>query len=148
MCDSLFAGLDVKIGYARTSTFEQVAGLEAQERELRSGGAEKVFSERVCHRWPDGTSSNPPSTGRLTRTLPMSDCCRRMWSGYSDQFMPLGWRLNMRNAAARLRIAFGHHLAGCPRSSRKGPSWKSRGDSRNGRGCARSHKRIVADFRF
>jgi DNA invertase Pin-like site-specific DNA recombinase len=37
----------VKIGYARTSTVEQVAGLEAQERELRSAGAEKVFSERV-----------------------------------------------------------------------------------------------------
>lgn len=37
----------MKIGYARTSTVEQVAGLEAQERELRSAGAEKVFSERV-----------------------------------------------------------------------------------------------------
>jgi DNA invertase Pin-like site-specific DNA recombinase len=37
----------VKIGYARTSTVEQVAGLEAQERELRSAGGEKVFSERV-----------------------------------------------------------------------------------------------------
>ena len=37
----------MKIGYARTSTVEQVAELEAQERELRSAGAEKVLSERV-----------------------------------------------------------------------------------------------------
>lgn len=37
----------MKIGYARTSTVEQVAGLEAQERDLRAAGAEKVFSERV-----------------------------------------------------------------------------------------------------
>ena len=37
----------MKIGFARTSTVEQVAGLEAQERELRTAGAEKVFSERV-----------------------------------------------------------------------------------------------------
>jgi DNA invertase Pin-like site-specific DNA recombinase len=37
----------LKIGYARTSTVEQIAGLEAQERELRAAGTEKVFSERV-----------------------------------------------------------------------------------------------------
>jgi len=35
------------VGYARTSTVEQVAGQEAQERDLRAAGAEKVFSERV-----------------------------------------------------------------------------------------------------
>ena len=37
----------MKIGYARTSTIEQIAGLEAQEWELRETGVEKVFSERV-----------------------------------------------------------------------------------------------------
>ena len=37
----------MKIGYGRTSTVEQVAGLEAQERELRAAGADKVFTERV-----------------------------------------------------------------------------------------------------
>jgi DNA invertase Pin-like site-specific DNA recombinase len=37
----------MKIGYARTSTVEQIAGLEAQERQLRAAGAEKVFTERV-----------------------------------------------------------------------------------------------------
>lgn len=35
------------IGYARVSTIDQVAGLEAQERELAATGCTKVFSERV-----------------------------------------------------------------------------------------------------
>ena len=35
------------VGYARTSTDNQVAGLEAQERLLREAGCEKVFSEQV-----------------------------------------------------------------------------------------------------
>jgi len=35
------------IGYARTSTAEQTAGLAAQERDLRAAGAEKVFAEQV-----------------------------------------------------------------------------------------------------
>ncbi|MDG4650179.1 recombinase family protein [Roseibacterium sp. SDUM158017] len=35
------------IGYARTSTLDQKAGLEAQREELRSAGCEKVFEEQV-----------------------------------------------------------------------------------------------------
>jgi DNA invertase Pin-like site-specific DNA recombinase len=35
------------IGYARTSTTDQAAGLAAQERDLKGAGAEKVFSEQV-----------------------------------------------------------------------------------------------------
>jgi DNA invertase Pin-like site-specific DNA recombinase len=35
------------IGYSRTSTVEQMAGLEAQERDLRAQGIEKLFSEQV-----------------------------------------------------------------------------------------------------
>lgn len=35
------------IGYARTSTAEQVAGLEAQERDLRGLGCTKLFTEQV-----------------------------------------------------------------------------------------------------
>jgi DNA invertase Pin-like site-specific DNA recombinase len=35
------------IGYARTSTTDQLAGLEAQQRDLDAAGAERVFSERV-----------------------------------------------------------------------------------------------------
>ena len=35
------------VGYARTSTIEQVAGFEAQDRELKAAGAEKLFAEQV-----------------------------------------------------------------------------------------------------
>ena len=35
------------VGYARTSTVEQIAGLETQERDLRAAGAEKVFAEQI-----------------------------------------------------------------------------------------------------
>lgn len=35
------------IGYARTSTLEQVAGYEAQERDLTMAGCEKLFKEQV-----------------------------------------------------------------------------------------------------
>lgn len=35
------------IGYARTSTLEQLAGLQAQERDLKAAGAEEIHSEQV-----------------------------------------------------------------------------------------------------
>jgi hypothetical protein len=35
------------VGYARTSSLSQVAGLEAQERELRAAGCDKIFAEQV-----------------------------------------------------------------------------------------------------
>lgn len=35
------------IGYCRTSTAEQVAGLAAQERDLRAAGAERIVSEQI-----------------------------------------------------------------------------------------------------
>jgi DNA invertase Pin-like site-specific DNA recombinase len=37
----------MNVGYARTSTIEQKAGLEAQVRDLKAAGAEKVFAEQV-----------------------------------------------------------------------------------------------------
>jgi DNA invertase Pin-like site-specific DNA recombinase len=37
----------VIVGYARTSTVEQIAGFEAQERELKAAGVERVFAEQV-----------------------------------------------------------------------------------------------------
>lgn len=40
-------GTAMLVGYARTSTVEQEAGLAAQERDLRGAGAEKIFSEQV-----------------------------------------------------------------------------------------------------
>lgn len=35
------------VGYARTSTVDQTAGLEAQQRDLKAAGCQRVFSERV-----------------------------------------------------------------------------------------------------
>jgi DNA invertase Pin-like site-specific DNA recombinase len=35
------------VGYARTSTAGQIAGLEAQERELQAAGCEKILAEQV-----------------------------------------------------------------------------------------------------
>ncbi|MCI0756246.1 recombinase family protein, partial [Teichococcus vastitatis] len=35
------------VGYARTSTVDQKAGLEAQLRTLQAAGCERIFSERV-----------------------------------------------------------------------------------------------------
>lgn len=35
------------VGYARTSTVEQEAGLEAQQRDLQAAGCGKMFAERV-----------------------------------------------------------------------------------------------------
>jgi DNA invertase Pin-like site-specific DNA recombinase len=37
----------VIIGYSRTSTTEQIAGLEAQDRELKAAGAQRIFTEQV-----------------------------------------------------------------------------------------------------
>jgi len=37
----------MRIGYARTSTLEQVAGFEAQERELLAAGVERIYKEQV-----------------------------------------------------------------------------------------------------
>lgn len=35
------------VGYARTSTTDQNAGLAAQERDLRAAGAERIFAEQI-----------------------------------------------------------------------------------------------------
>ena len=35
------------IGYARTSTLEQQAGLEAQERDLKALGVDRIFTEQT-----------------------------------------------------------------------------------------------------
>lgn len=37
----------MQIGYARTSTLEQIAGFEAQKRDLEAAGCKKVFAEQV-----------------------------------------------------------------------------------------------------
>src|SRR4051812_47712530 len=35
------------VGYARTSTIDQVAGFEAQRRDLEAAGCERIFAEQV-----------------------------------------------------------------------------------------------------
>ena len=35
------------VGYARTSTTDQKAGLESQERDLRNAGCEKIYAEQI-----------------------------------------------------------------------------------------------------
>ena len=37
----------VLVGYARTSTCDQQAGLDAQIRDLKAAGCEEIFSEQV-----------------------------------------------------------------------------------------------------
>ena len=39
--------IGLKVGYGRTSTLEQQAGLDAQIRDLQTAGCEKIFSEQV-----------------------------------------------------------------------------------------------------
>ena len=40
------------VGYARTSTSEQRAGLDAQVRDLKASGCEKIFSEQISSAAP------------------------------------------------------------------------------------------------
>src|SRR5512138_2953440 len=42
-----YMGGAMLIGYARTSTLDQVAGFEAQRRDLKAAGCKKVFAEQV-----------------------------------------------------------------------------------------------------
>jgi len=37
----------MRVGYARTSTVELKAGMEAQIRDLKAAGVEKVFQEQL-----------------------------------------------------------------------------------------------------
>jgi DNA invertase Pin-like site-specific DNA recombinase len=41
------SGATMIVGYARTSTTDQTAGLAAQERDLKAAGAERIFGEQV-----------------------------------------------------------------------------------------------------
>lgn len=55
-------------GYARTSTADQVAGLEAQERDLRAAGVEKLYSEHVS-----GASASRPELEKVLDFVRESD---------------------------------------------------------------------------
>jgi DNA invertase Pin-like site-specific DNA recombinase len=59
------------VGYARTSTTDQTAGLAAQERDLRAAGADKVYAEQVLASHPAGLS--------LPSAWPSSATAMRWW---------------------------------------------------------------------
>ncbi len=56
------------VGYARTSTVEQVAGFEAQDRELRAVGAEQGVRRNRFRASRLGRSLRPPWTSSARAT--------------------------------------------------------------------------------
>lgn len=58
----------MRIGYARTSTTEQLAGLEAQVRDLWAAGCEKVFQEQVS-----GASTDRPQLAAALEHMRQGD---------------------------------------------------------------------------
>ena len=46
-------GTFMLIGYARDPTFEQEAGLQAQERDLQAAGSKKLFKEQTSATGPE-----------------------------------------------------------------------------------------------
>jgi DNA invertase Pin-like site-specific DNA recombinase len=85
------------VGYARTSTLEQEAGLEAQQRELKALGCSKLFSEQ--------TSSIGPRPA-LEQAM---DFCRE---GDTLVVTKLDPRSSEASPAAPHRAAFSFCLAG------------------------------------
>lgn len=57
----------IRIGYARTSTIEQIAGYEAQERELTAAGVEKIYKEQVS------SVDDRPELERMLKDLRKND---------------------------------------------------------------------------
>src|SRR5262245_32352096 len=61
------------VGYARTSTVEQEAGFEAQLKQLKAAGCEKVFSEQISAALDfvrEGDSFIVAKLDRLARSVP------------------------------------------------------------------------------
>lgn len=94
----------ILVGYARTSSAEQQAGLEAQERDLKAAGVEKLFTEQV---------SSVARRGQLEAAI---DFCRegdtlvvtrpdRLSRGVAD-LLSIIERLEKKNVALRI-LSFG-----------------------------------------
>ena len=78
------------VGYARTSTLEQEAGLEAQRRDLEGAGVDKIFSEQTSATGPrkaleqalefvrEGDALVVTKLDRLARSVP------HLWSIVED----------------------------------------------------------------
>jgi DNA invertase Pin-like site-specific DNA recombinase len=57
------------VGYGRTSTTDQQAGLEAQERDLRAAGCEEIFAEQTS-----AVATKRPELERALGFLRKGDC--------------------------------------------------------------------------
>ena len=57
-----FISYRMNIGYARTFTIDQIAGLEAQLKELKAVGCEKIFREQVSSYIPKFLGSTTPAS--------------------------------------------------------------------------------------
>jgi DNA invertase Pin-like site-specific DNA recombinase len=64
------------IGYARTSTTDQVAGLEAQERDLLAQGCERLWREQTSSVSPRNALEEAISFARAGDSLVITKICR------------------------------------------------------------------------
>ncbi len=64
------------IGYARTSTTDQIAGLEAQERDLLAQGCERLWKEQTSALGPRNALEEAISFARSGDSLVVTKICR------------------------------------------------------------------------
>ena len=64
------------IGYARTSTTDQIAGLEAQERDLQAQGCERLWREQTSALGPRNALEEAISFARAGDSLVVTKICR------------------------------------------------------------------------
>jgi hypothetical protein len=82
------------VGYARTSTADQKAGLATQERDLWAAGAEKVFAEQVSSVAQRGGLKACTGMTRRRAAAPQRDRYTSRWSAStrcsasSDSLLP------------------------------------------------------------
>jgi len=90
------------IGYARTSTLEQEAGLEAQLRDLARLGCEKIFSEQSSAIAPRSALENAIEFSRegdtlvVTKLDRLARSVRHMWE-VLDRLMAKGVAIRIEN---------------------------------------------------
>lgn len=90
------------IGYARTSTLEQEAGLEAQLRDLARLGCEKIFSEQSSAIGPRSALQNAIEFSRegdtlvVTKLDRLARSVRHMWE-VLDRLMAKGVAIRIEN---------------------------------------------------
>lgn len=90
------------IGYARTSTLEQEAGLEAQLRDLTRLGCEKIFSEQSSAIGPRSALENAIEFSRegdtlvVTKLDRLARSVRHMWE-VLDRLMAKGVAIRIEN---------------------------------------------------